>query len=154
MRKSICILFVLINLSLFSQTYEINITNEDFITSFQETDERGVNITIYELKTNLPDGEYTVYYDSLKTIKYLNANILNSQKYGIWRFYNENGNLKRITNFVNNVKDGEEHIYFSNGNLSELRNYENNLLNGYRYFYNSEETEILRQNYINGQLIK
>jgi len=139
---------------LFSQTYEINITNENYITSFQEIDESGVTNTIYELKTNLPDGEYNIYYDSLKIRKFLNANLLNSLKHGVWSYYRENGNLIRVTNYVNNLKDGEEYVYFSNGRLSELRNYENNMLNGYRYFYNSEETEILRQNYINGQLIK
>jgi antitoxin component YwqK of YwqJK toxin-antitoxin module len=85
--------------------------------------------TIYNLKVNLPEGTYLVYYDKLFINKCMEASISNGNIFGkVTRWY-RNGNKSHEYFIKNHNKDSTETEWFENGKIKFLKLYKDSLLN-------------------------
>jgi len=103
----------------------------------------------YRLKSNVPDGEYLVYFHDLLN---LSAFIKNSQKDSIWTKYNSSGTPISIITYKNGLIHGEMITFYNSGSVHTICNYVNNQISGpamtfyesgkikyITYYYNSEQ---------------
>jgi len=90
--------------------------------------------TVVTYKDGILDGEVLSWY--AKDLKQLEGLFDNGQKAGIWKFYFEDGKIKKQTAYSHNVEDGEETFWFENGNIEKKGPYTEGKLNGkYTWYY-------------------
>ena len=92
----------------------------------------------FDLREDLSDGVYLVYYDSLKTRLELSATILNGKRTGAWTWYFETGATKRMIAYQNGLFNGEVKSFYPEGQISASSFYEMGTVNGLavRWFAN------------------
>ena len=115
---------------LFLEAQEIQITRLD--KSFFK------DLKAYDLREDLSDGFYFVYYDSLKTKLELSATITGGKRSGIWTWSFEDGKTKRIIPYQNGMFNGEVKSFYPDGQISASSIYEMGTANGsaVRWFAN------------------
>lgn len=74
----------------------------------------------YNLVDSLPDGQYLVYYDSLRQDLFFKGNIVNSVEDGTWTWYYDSGVIQKEVQYSSGVEHGTYSTYYPNGqkNLS------------------------------------
>lgn len=90
MRNTLLILLLSVSASLSGQTTELHL-NEDY--SYKNPLLCRVYWWVWgwDLRTNIPDGEYVVYNDSTHTTKYLEGKQIGGKREGVWTYYHING---------------------------------------------------------------
>lgn len=92
-----------------------------------------------ELNGEVVNGEEMYYYDdgTLKAKVPVNAE---GQKEGIAKYYDEQGNLEKTSNYKNDLLNGEMCTYYPSGQLSNVSNFKNGLGEGsvIEYFENGQ----------------
>ncbi len=73
---------------------------------------------------------------------------------GIWKFYHNNGKLRETGNFSKGKRDGEFIHYFDNGQIQGIGKYINDNANGEWKIYNKEGEVIKITEYKDGKIIK
>jgi len=141
--------FVFIGLLSYGQLIEISLDNTEYIQSNIITDDNALEITSFQLKNNVPDGDYIVYTNPTYSILYFKGSILNSKRNGKWFFYTSTGLLERDCDFSFGLKNGAENIYDINGSVIESRTYKDGLLHGPRVYY-SNTSLVKKDLYLNG----
>ena len=63
-------------------------------------------------------------------IQKLYGNYLNNKKHGLWRVYNDNGQLEQEVNWKHDIQDGITKFYNNNGQLEIEENIKNGKRNG------------------------
>jgi antitoxin component YwqK of YwqJK toxin-antitoxin module len=78
----------------------------------------------YCLVDSLPDGQYIVYYDTLKQNLFFKGNIVVGVKDGIWTWYYDTGIKQKEVQYLSGVEHGTYISYYPNGqmNLSMIFN--------------------------------
>lgn len=84
----------------------------------------------YELRGDLPNGSYRVYYDSLKTKLELTATITGGVKTGKWTWYFEDGNPKREVEYHMSQFNGTVKSWYPSGQISASSMYSMGLGHG------------------------
>lgn len=84
----------------------------------------------YEIRGDLPDGCYRVYYDSLKTKLELTATITGGVKTGKWNWYFEDGNPKREVEYHMSQFNGPVKSWYPSGQISASSMYSMGLAHG------------------------
>lgn len=88
------------------------------------------DLKTYELRGDLPDGSYRVYYDSLKTKLELTATITGGAKTGKWNWYFEDGNPKREIEYHMGMFSGIVKSWYPNGQISASSMYSMGIVHG------------------------
>ena len=123
MKKLIVLAFLTVCFSIESYCQEsIKISLEDE-TYFENTQ-------TYELKSDLPDGKYSVYRTSALNILFCTGEILNKKKTGTWSWYNKSGLKLRHVPYINNKIHGDVLAYYPSGTISSKTQYSEGLRNG------------------------
>lgn len=92
-------------------------------------------------KQGVIDGKITQYwYDS--DIKKVEVEIVNGKSNGIYREYNQKGQLISESQYLNGKKNGYAKSYLNTGVQTKLEHYENGKLNGLQYIYIDSNTVI------------
>lgn len=78
----------------------------------------------YSLVDSIPDGQYMVYYDTLKQNLFFKGNIVDGVKDGIWTWYYDTGIKQKEVQYLSGVEHGTYISYYPNGqmNLSMIYN--------------------------------
>lgn len=125
-----------------SKAQEIKISHSD-VGYFQNT-------TNFELKDQVANGIYNIYYDSLKTNLDYSGEIINSKRVNKWEWYYENGTKKREINYQNGVYNGQLVSYYPSGQQSVVMTFSQGIQSGLttRWYQNGKKK--FEGNYLNG----
>lgn len=128
--------------TIFLNAQEISISYQD-VSYFIDT-------TSFELKSNLQDGEYKVYKDSLLTQLQYQGEIQSSIRIGTWVWYFQDGTVKREIVYSSGIISGLLKSYYPSGHLSSSMQYSNGLRSGeMKRWYDSGELK-LEGYFVNG----
>jgi antitoxin component YwqK of YwqJK toxin-antitoxin module len=72
----------------------------------------------YSLVDSLPDGQYMIYYDTLKQNLFFKGNIVNGGKDGIWTWYYDTGIKQKEAQYLSGVEHGTYISYYPNGQMN------------------------------------
>jgi antitoxin component YwqK of YwqJK toxin-antitoxin module len=84
----------------------------------------------FELKDQLANGIYKVYYDSLKTILDYSAEINNQKRVNTWTWFYETGIKKREITYEDGRYNGQVISYYPNGQKSVEMSFSGGVQNG------------------------
>lgn len=109
------------------------------------------NTTNFELKDQLPDGIYKIYYDPLKTILDYSGTIINHKRDNLWVWFYEAGTKKREITYQNGLYQGQFISYYPNGQQSVNMSYSQGIQNGLaiRWYLNGNKK--FEGSYLNGR---
>lgn len=133
---------------------------------------------VFEIKDNVPDGEYEIYLDDANTKLYQKGYILNGHKTKYWAYYFENGKImseavydfngarngkaneyyesgkiKKETEFLKGAPNGKSISYFENGKVWIDSNYKNGVFDGDYIQYNDKGEIVSKKVYLNGFVV-
>lgn len=140
-------------LLLFLSIYSISVSGQvDSIKQeiFYETEGNQAIKEIYYVKKGAPNilhGSYTAFFQDGR-IK-ISGRYENNIPYGIWRFYYENGNLKKQADRYNEV-DGYWKYFYENGNARMEGEFIDNVREGDWIFYYEDESVKSEGAFLNG----
>ena len=120
--KNILLIFVgsLIIRNVIAQ--DIKISQKD-VSYFNDT-------IFYELKDQLPDGTYKIYYDVLKKNLECTGEILNHQKINKWTWFYETGKKRIEISYENGLYQGQFICYYPDEKQSVSIPYSQGIRNG------------------------
>ena len=72
----------------------------------------------YVLNKNLTDGKWTVYSKEKSNLILSEGIYLNNKKFGLWKYYNNEGKLRKTCEFKNGKITGTSKRYHENGKLN------------------------------------
>lgn len=72
----------------------------------------------YVLNKHLPDGKWTVYSKDKSNLILSEGIYLNNKKFGLWKYYNNKGNLRKTCEFKNGKITGTSQSFHKNGKLN------------------------------------
>lgn len=105
----------------------------------------------YELKTEIPNGEYRVYVNDTLN---LHAFIKDFKRDGNWKTYYKNGNLQSLIAYREGKMDGVMKFYYNDGQIKfEGLNKENEPVGTRNSYYQSGEI-YEKDYYENGVFVK
>ncbi len=89
-------------------------------------------------KSNLRQGLWVYYYDTLHTMISCKGNFVNGRREGVWTNYFKSGKVKSTITFTDNREEGFVKFFYENGQVSEEGYWVNNHWVGeYRYYYSN-----------------
>lgn len=118
--------------------YEIQTYKNDILQNYQF--KIGGNETLASGKLDDNKNHFITNYYPEGTKKSEGAYNSN-KKYGLWKYYNDYGDIETTENFYNDYQDGITINYYSNGKVKDSANYTNGEKDGYYVSY-----------YMNGQM--
>lgn len=89
----------------------------------------------------LKNGEVSVYRNKKLSEKGMYQNNLKEKE---WLYYNEDGTIRRRSNFENGLQEGTETDYY-NGRIEKTSTYSKNHLNGWQSIYSISEPQELKE---------
>lgn len=104
-------------------------------------------------KANLPlidttsNNVYQEWYEGHEQIKIKGHLDKNNLRHGIWKFYNEEGKERGITDYSHGKKNGSIVIYYPNGSLKYKGEYTMDKQSGEWIFYNADGSVAEIKNY-------
>jgi len=113
MKRNCIFLGITISVSLLcpahsQSTQSLSISNAEYF----------IDTISYNLVESLPDGQYMVYYDTLKQNLFFKGNIVNNVKDGIWTWYYNTGIKQKEVQYLSGVEHGSYISYYPNGQMS------------------------------------
>lgn len=136
MKKHACVVYMIVcfSFSIYAQETK-NISFED--KNYFE------NTKTHVLKSDLPDGEYTVFRTSELNMLFCSGEILNKEKTGTWTWYNNSGLKLREVPYVNDLIEGKVLSYYPTGEISSKIQYSNGLREGQMIkWYNTGQVKL------------
>jgi uncharacterized protein len=121
---------------------EIKICHKD-VTYFNDT-------ISWELKNQLPDGIYKIYYDQSKTNLQYSGEIQNYQRVNKWTWYFESGTKQTEITYQAGVINGQFIAYYLNQQPSITIPYTQGVQNGSTTGWYSTGTKMFEGSYLNG----
>jgi len=144
MKKYLLLLIALFTASHLS-AQEIKISHRDVIYF--------VDTLTYDLKVQLPDGIYNVYYDSAKTVMDYSGELSSQNRVNTWTWYFETGSKKHETTYQNGVINGQEVFYYPNGQMSVTNSFSAGIQNGQSFGWYTTGTKMFEGAYASGKPI-
>jgi antitoxin component YwqK of YwqJK toxin-antitoxin module len=108
------------------------------------------NTSAFELKDQLANGVYKVYYDSLKTILDYTGEINNQKRTNKWTWFYENGIKKREINYQDGVYHGQLISYYPSGQQSVVMSFIQGVQNGSTTRWYQDGAKKFEGGYLNG----
>ncbi len=105
MKKLLILSFLILPCLALSQSIKIDHSEDSYFFSGTQ-----------RLKSDLGDGFYEVYYDTRKTNLHYSGELKDGKKEGIWKLYNESGEIQFQVTYTSGAPGGEFTEYYSNGN--------------------------------------
>ena len=130
-------IFLIIIQYSFSQNIQVPVTEYQYMDRNEIMNDNGEITISYDIKTDVPDGFYEIFYDSKKERPYMKGNVTNGSKEGKWEFYNEFSLIVRETVYNNGIKNGIEKVYDLDGNVIDEIPYIDGNVEGSRKQYYS-----------------
>ncbi len=87
----------------------------------------------------------THYYPGNK--KYIDGNVRNDARDGLWYAYHANGNVQTMAHYKNGKEDGRYVVYYENGNVYYTGFYKNGKRVGVWSFYDQNEKLVRTENF-------
>lgn len=87
----------------------------------------------------------THYYQG--EIKYIDGNVAENQRDGLWYAYHKNGNVQTMAHYKNGKEDGRYTVYHENGSVYYTGFYKNGVRVGEWRFYDDKENLIRTENF-------
>lgn len=87
----------------------------------------------------------THFYEGEK--KYIDGNISENQRDGLWYAYHKNGNVQTMAHYENGKENGRYTVYYPNGNVYYTGYYKNGERVGVWRFYDQNEKLVRSENF-------
>lgn len=87
----------------------------------------------------------THYYEGEK--KYIDGNLSDNQRDGLWYAYHKNGNVQTMAHYKNGKEDGRYTVYHENGNVYYTGYYKDGVRVGEWKFYDQNEKLVHKVNF-------
>ncbi|MCQ2283872.1 MAG: hypothetical protein MJZ57_03095 [Bacteroidales bacterium] len=87
----------------------------------------------------------THYYPGNK--KYIDGNVANDSRDGLWYAYHPNGNVQTMAHYRNGVEDGQYTVYYENGSVRYTGKYKAGKRIGVWSFFDENEKLVKTQNF-------
>ena len=113
---------------------------EGVVVSFNE---KGDTLFLGKYKEGMEDGRFKYVNDSVIEESFY----IEGQRFGDWKTFYANGQLKMSAHFENDLQEGKTFFYWENGRKKMEYNYVNGLLNGYAFSYDEEGNHLFTTTY-------
>jgi antitoxin component YwqK of YwqJK toxin-antitoxin module len=158
MKKLFYIFCLLSFIPAFAQNYSFVYGDPKFMEPNPVIDDRRPELDKYVIKSGLPDGSYTIFYDKEKTKVFQKGFLQNGHRVKFWAYYTEDQNPKMEIEYdESGVISGLVKQYYPGGALMTETQFKNGMANGMMVsFYESGVKKmqcIMKNNNIEGKAV-
>lgn len=101
------------------------VTTDEKVETKQEEIKNVVNPNLPAVDSSLANQMYKDYYPGTKQIKFEGFYDADVKRHGIWKMYNQEGNLASMTEYVHGIREGVSIVYYPSGQVNYRGSYKN-----------------------------